>query len=255
MVEKVPLPNVEFLGPKDVLIAVKACAVHWVDILMMMGQYQHQPELPYVPGMEFAGDVAWTGSNVKKVREGDRVSVDIFSAGPRSYAKAYQDGGFSSFAVVPEVAATEIPEMFNYCESATFSGAIETSHHALFACGKVKKGEVVLIQGATGASGLAAVQLCAAMGALVIATGGNDDKLDIVKQVGGQSVLATYNYNTLDPNAKTSLRETVKNATGGDGADVVFDTVGGTASEELMRCCNFGARFLVVVSEGEVKRG
>merc|ERR1740115_641048 len=104
---------------------------------MMSGQYQHQPEPPYTPGMEYAGEVAWRGADVQHVKEGDRVFTDIFNAGPRSYDLKYQQhGGFASFSLAPGAAIRHIPNAdWSFDQACNFGGAYETAYHALIHCG------------------------------------------------------------------------------------------------------------------------
>jgi len=213
---------------------------------MMAGQYQQQPTVPYTPGMEYSGDVLWAGADVTSVGVGDRVYVDIFNAGPRSYDPRYQNGGFASFAVAPHTAVRQVPETFTYDEAATFCGAYETSWHCLFKCAKLQAGETVLIHGATGGTGSAAVQLAAAAGAKIIITGGCDDKLATVRAgLGGDSIIASVNYRK-GGGEQGGFKEAVREATNGKGVDVVFDSVGGSVSLESLRCIKFGGRFLIV---------
>ena len=179
-----------------VVVRVRSAAVHWVDLLMLAGQYQHAPPLPYTPGMEYAGDVVAVGQAVTSCSVGDRVSVDIFGAGPRSYGDYQTEGGWSTYSVAPASAVSPVPCGMTYDEAATFVGAMETAHHALVRCADVQPGETVLVHGATGGTGLAAVQICSALGANVIATGGGDDKLATVasQAYGAGKVIATHNY-------------------------------------------------------------
>ena len=243
--EPMQKPEVSDLPSDALVLEVSSSAVHWVDLLMMMGQYQQAPPLPYTPGMEYSGIVVDKGTDVKKVNCGDRVYVDIFNAGPRSYGKYQAWGGCATYSVAPEAAVTPVPKEFDMHQAATYCGAYETAHHALVKCGKVKAGETVLIHGATGGGGMAATQICSALGANIIATGGSDEKLDIVKtQVFGKgTILGCYNYNKKD----SSLREVVNALTAKGGVSVVFDTVGGSKLiQESLRCLKFGGRYCVV---------
>jgi NADPH2:quinone reductase len=128
--EPQPPIDVSALSANDVVIAVRSSAAHWVDMLMMSGQYQHQPEPPYTPGMEYAGEIAWRGADVTHVKEGDRVMIDGFKAGARSYDKRYQkNGGFSSFAVAPSAAARHFPSPeWTFDQAANYQGAYETAY-------------------------------------------------------------------------------------------------------------------------------
>jgi len=255
-------PDTSTLGPRDVIINVKSAAVGWVDLLMSSGQYQHMPPLPYTPGLEYSGEIVWTGKDIndRQAKVGDRVLVDGFLAGPRSPGEYQQYGGFASYAVAPIEAIRTIPDGFSFDQACNLLGSYETAYHCLIACGQLQKGETVLIHGASGATGLAAVHIAKIMGATVIATGRSDEKLSIVKEQGADHVI-----NCRAPDGEKGVkqfRQEVKALTGGRGVDVVYDGVGGDISLESMRCVTFGARFLVVgwastpfVAKGKGQRG
>ena len=222
-------PNTASLDDDAVVIKVHSAAVHWVDLLMLAGQYQHAPPPPYSPGMEYSGEIAWTGPNAS-IGVGEAVYVDIFSAGPRSYGNYQKYGGMATYAVAPASAVHKVPAQLSMAEASSFCGAYETAHHGLVHSGSVKRGETVLVHGATGATGLAAVQICSALGADVIATGSCDEKLEVVRQVGARGdgkIIATHNYRSDE-----SLRECVKGAAPDGVVDMVYDTVGGNALSE-----------------------
>jgi len=258
-VEPMAFPDTAQLGPNDVVVAVRSAAVHWVDLLMLAGQYQQAPPLPYTPGMEYAGEIAWAGADARAAgrNEGDAVFADIFNTGPRSYGKYAASGGCATWAVAPAEALHAAPPGFSLDQAATFCGAYETAHHALGPlCADVRAGETVLVHGATGATGLAAVQIASALGAHCVVTGGSGDKLDVVRAVGCRgagAVLGAHDYRAAaaaeaEAGARpgTALREAVK-AAAPDGVDVVYDTVGGAAlSETSLRCLKFGGRYAVV---------
>ncbi len=228
-------PDTATLGPRDVIIAIKSAQVGWVDLLMTSGQYQHMPKPPYCPGLEYAGVVAHVGPDAKDVKVGDSVLVDGFLAGPRSIGSYQAWGGFASYAVAPAEAVKPIPGGLSFDQACNLLGNYETAVHCLVTRGKLQAGETVLIHGASGATGLAAVHVAKLMGAKVIATGRSKEKLAIVKEQGADHVIGT-----------TNLRDDVKALTGGQGVDVVYDGVGGPISAESMRCVKFGARFLIV---------
>jgi NADPH:quinone reductase len=224
-----------------------------VDLIMSSGQYQHVPTPPYTPGLEYAGTVAARGAAVKDLADGDAVFVDGFVAGPRSVGDYQASGGFATWAVVPQEALKRIPAGLSFDQAATLLGAYETAIHCLVGRGKLRAGETVLILGASGATGLAAVHVAKLLGAKVIATGRSEEKLAVVKAQGADHVL-----NTRDG----KFRDEVKALTGGEGVDVVYDGVGGDLSLEAMRCVKFGARFLIVgwastpfVAKGKGQRG
>jgi NADPH2:quinone reductase len=247
-------PGTAALGAHDVVIAIRAASVGWVDLLMTSGQYQHMPKPPYTPGLEYAGEVTWAGAQVTAVRPGDRVLVDGFKAGPRSLGDYQAYGGFASFAVAPEDAVLPIPGGLSFDQAANLLGNYETAYHCLFTRGRLKAGESVLIHGASGSTGLAAVHLAKLVGATVIATGRSDEKLAAVKAQGADHVV-----NVKDPatGGIRRFRDDVRALTGGAGVDVVYDGVGGEISLESLRCVTFGARFLIVgwASTPDVARG
>ncbi|MEM9071326.1 MAG: NADPH:quinone oxidoreductase family protein [Myxococcota bacterium] len=228
------------LEPTDVLIRVRAAQVNWVDLLMMSGQYQHMPDPPYCPGMEFAGDVVATGSDAS-IEVGARVIADGFRTGPRSKGEHRKWGGFATYAIAPSNAVFPLPEDYSYAEGASFYGGFETAYHCLVHRGQLQAGETVLIHGASGTTGLAAVKLAKRIGATVIATGRSADKLEAVKTHG-----ADHGIVTTDSNGVRRFRDEVKALTDGKGVDVVYDPVGGDISLESLRCVRFGARFLIV---------
>ncbi len=228
-------PDPATLGPRDVIIEVASAAVGWVDLLMASGQYQHVPQPPYTPGLEYAGTVAWAGAETA-LAIGARVLVDPFLAGPRSSGDYRSYGGFASYAVAPRDAVHAIPGALSFDQACNLLGNYETAYHCLIARGRLAAGETVLIHGASGSVGLAAVHVAKLVGATVIATGRSADKLAIVKAQGADHVI----------DASASLRDEVKRLTGGRGVDVVYDGVGGPISAESLRCVRFGARYLIV---------
>jgi NADPH2:quinone reductase len=256
--EPMARPEPSLLAPGDVLITVKSAAVGWVYLLMSSGQYQHVPSPPYTPGLEYAGEVCAVGAGVKDLAEGEKVLVDGFVAGPRSLGDYQASGGFASWAVVPREAVRRIPGGLSFDQAASLLGSYETAIHCLVARGRVQPGETVLILGASGATGLAAVQVAKLLGARVIATGRSDEKLAVVKTLGADHVL-----NTRGPDGGVRrFRDEVKALTGGEGVHVVYDGVGGELSLEALKCVRFGARFLIVgwastpfVAKGKGQRG
>lgn len=232
------MPETGKLASNDVVVAVKSASLGWVDLLMTSGQYQHMPPLPYTPGLEYSGEVVWTGDQVTQHKVGDRVLVDGFQAGPRSPGDYQQYGGFANFAVAPEQALLAIPEGLSFDQACNLLGSYETAYYCLLTCGQLLAGETVLIHGASGATGLAAVHIAKMMGATVIATGRNDKKLALVKEQGADHVINCKH--------EPRFRQQVKDLTAGKGVDVVYDAVGGDISLESMRCVKFGARFLIV---------
>jgi NADPH2:quinone reductase len=245
-VEAMDAPRPADLKADEVIIAIRSTAVGWVDLIMTSGQYQHAPRLPYSPGLEYAGDIVWAGGEVtsEQARVGDRVFVDCFSVGPRTSGAYQSAGGYASYAVVPGHAVRQIPEAFSYDEACNFAGNYETAYHCVVARGQLKAGETILIHGASGSTGLAAVQIAKCLGAQVIATGRSMDKLEVVKAQGADHIICLRK-----PDGEAGIRrfrDDVKALTGGKGVDVVYDGVGGAVSLESLRCVRFGARFLIV---------
>ncbi len=235
--EPMAAPDPATLGPRDVVIAVATAQVNWVDLIMASGQYQHVPTPPYCPGLEYAGTVAWIGPEVTTVAVGDAVMNDGFLSGPRSLGAYQRWGGFASYAVAPAEAVLPIPDGLSAEAACCLLGNYETAYHCLVTRGRLQPGETVMIHGAAGATGLAAVHLAKLIGATVIATGRSATKLAAVKAQGADHVVVA---------GEERLRDQIKALTGGRGVDVVYDGVGGDLSVESLRCVRFGARYLIV---------
>jgi NADPH2:quinone reductase len=222
---------------------------------MTSGQYQHMPKPPYTPGLEYAGTVEWLGDEARgAIAVGDAVLIDPFLAGPRSLGAYQQWGGFASYAVAPAEAVLRVPGALSFDQACNLLGNYETAYHCLVARGRMAAGETVLIHGASGSTGLAAVQVAKLLGATVIASGRSAAKLDVVKAQGADHVLVVTDFER--------MRDDVKALTGGRGVDVVYDGVGGDISAASLRCMKFGGRFLIVgwaatpgVSRGKGQRG
>jgi len=251
-------PDPAVLEPDDVVLRVRSCAVGWVDLIMSSGQYQHMAPPPYTPGLEFAGEVAWVGSGVASLKIGDRVLADGFSTGPRSHGRHQRWGGCATWAVIPEHAALSLSPRLSYDQAVNLLGNFETAMHVLDVRAQVQAGEWVLVLGATGSTGLAAVQLAKMRGALVIAAGRSPEKLAEVKAHGADHVLQT----DAASGGLAGMRGAVKALTGGKGVHVVWDGVGGDISVQALRCMRFGGRFCIVgwaatpfVARGKGKRG
>ena len=225
--EEVDLPSP---GPHEVRVRLKACAVNFPDLLMIQGKYQFHPPLPFAPGGEAAGDVEDCGDSVTQFKEGDPVIVSM------------RYGGFSEAVVVPENDTRKMPSGMNYAQAASYQTAYLTAYVALYRRGNLQAGEALLVHGATGGVGMAAVDLGKYFGAQVIATGGTDKKLDVVLGRGADAVI---NYSQSD-GSLGGFREEVKSLTGGLGADVIYDPVGGDVFDESMRCINWGGRILTI---------
>ena len=260
--EEMAPPDPATLAPTDLIVAVKAASVAFIDLLMLSGQYQHVPPLPFTPGTEYAGEVVWTGPGVDpaKAKLGDPVMSDFMVVGPRSLGDYQQHGGWASYAVASQDGVHRIPAGFSFEQSCNLLLNYETAHYALVTRAKVQPGETVLINSASGATGMAAVQVAKLLGATVIATGRSDTKLAGVRSFGADHVINTATQD--GASGVPRFRDDVKALTGGSGAHVVYDTVGGDVSLESMRSLRFGGRMVIVgwaantkVARGGGKRG
>ena len=224
--KEISLPRI---SSKQVLLKVKAASVNFPDLLMSQGKYQHKPELPFVLGMEGAGTVEEIGSEVSKFKVGDEVSFG-----------SWGNGAFSDYVIVPEDGPQLKSTSLSFEEAASFQTAYLTAYVSLVRRGNLVKGENLLVHGATGGVGMAAVQLGHKMGAKVIATGTSEDKLKNTLDWGASHYLLTHKEESV------SFREEVKELTEGKGADVIYDPVGGDVFDESIRCINWGGRILIV---------
>jgi len=222
----------------QVRVAIRAAGINFPDILMAAGDYQLKPELPFTPGMEAAGDVIEIGDGVSDVAAGDR----RVTVGDRVIVRM-RHGAYADEAVVTPSQLTPLPTAFDYAEGATFLAAHGTAYHALVDRGQVKAGEILLVHGAGGGVGLAAVEMGKMLGATVIAAASSDQKL-AVAQARGADHLVLY--------ATEPFRDAVKRITDGRGVDVVFDPVGGEIFENSLRCIAWGARLLVIGFTGGI---
>lgn len=222
VVEEVAPPP---LGKADVRIAVCAAGVNFPDVLMITGKYQMRPEFPFSPGLEVAGEVIEVGEGAAGITAGQRVMATL------------PHGGFAEEAVVPAQSVYAIPDGMDYPAAAGFSITYGTAHHALIGRAKLQAGENLLVLGAAGGVGLAAVEVGALLGAHVIGAVGADAKAAVVRDHGAEAVI---NYSS------ESIRDRVKDLSGGSGADVVFDPVGGEATTESVRALAWRGRLLVI---------
>jgi len=231
VVEEVPSPRP---GADEVVVDVKAAGVNFPDVLMIQGKYQIKPSLPFTPGVELAGIVKEAGSGVTHVQPGDAVVANVVF------------GAFAEECVVPAARLVPLPRGVDFATAAGFTVAYGTAWHALKDRGQLKPGETLLVLGAAGGVGLAAVALGAAMGARVIAAASSDDKLAVCRAHGANE---TINYATQD------LREQLRRLVGEKGVDVVYDPVGGALSEPALRSVGWRGRFLVIgFAGGEIPR-
>ncbi|MBP7670059.1 MAG: NADPH:quinone oxidoreductase family protein [Ferrovibrio sp.] len=220
--EDLALPE---LGLRHVRIRVHAAGLNFPDTLMIAGKYQFKPSFPFAPGMECAGVVEAVGEKVRDLKPGDRV---LATTG---------HGAFAEAVVTEDRNVFKIPDSMSYEVAAGFPITYGTTYHALVDRGRLKKGEVLLVHGAAGGVGLNAVELGRELGATVIGTVGSDEKAAIVKEYGAAHVI---NY------SKESIKDRVKELTGGNGADVIYDAVGGDAFDQSLRCINWDGRLLVI---------
>jgi NADPH2:quinone reductase len=218
------------LQPGEVRVAIHAAGINFPDILMAAGEYQLKPELPFTPGVEAAGEVIEI-DGAAGVAVGDRVIIKM------------RHGAYADEAVVAPSQLVPLPSTFDYAEGATFLAAHGTAYHALIDRGQILSGEVLLVHGAGGGVGLAAVEMGKFLGATVIAAASSEEKL-AVAQARGADHLVLY--------GREPFREVVKRITDGRGADVVFDPVGGEIFENSLRCMAWGARILVIGFTGGI---
>jgi NADPH2:quinone reductase len=221
-------------GTGQIVLDIEACAVNFPDVLMIQDMYQFKPPLPFSPGAEVAGVVSAIGEGVEGVQVGDRV---LASPG---------FGGLAEKVAIPARSLIPVPDSIDSVHASSFLYAYGTSHYALKDRANLQPGETLLVLGAAGGVGLAAVELGAAMGATVIAAASTDEKLEICREHGAAM---TINYSTED------LKARVRELTGGVGADVVYDPVGGKYSEPALRATAWEGRFLVIgFAAGEIPK-
>src|ERR1700676_2064034 len=218
------------LAPGEVRVSVHAAGINFPDILMAAGEYQLKPDLPFTPGVEAAGEVTEV-NGASGVAVGDRVIVKM------------RHGAYADEVVVTPAQLIPLPSTFDYAEGATFLAAHGTAYHALIDRGQVRPGEVLLVHGAGGGVGLAAVEMGKLLGATVIAAASSEEKLAVARARGADHGVL-YGH---EP-----FRDAVKRMTCGRGADVVFDPVGGEIFENSLRCMAWGARILVIGFTGGI---
>ncbi|MFO0316291.1 MAG: NADPH:quinone oxidoreductase family protein, partial [Hyphomonadaceae bacterium] len=220
------LADIAVQEPKsgEVLIAIRATSVNFPDILMCQGKYQFKPDPPFVPGLDCAGEIVALGDGVTDWAIGDEVV-----GGARM-------GGFAEFVVLSAAAIQKKPPNLSWEEAAAYQAAYLTAYVALVRRANLQAGETLLVHGAAGGVGLAAVQLGLQMGARVIATSASPTKLQALRDLGVEHTLLVQD----------GFREAVKALSGGRGADVVFDPVGGDVFDESVRCMAFDGRLLVI---------
>ncbi len=208
----------------EVLVRVRAAGVNFPDLLITQGQYQLKLAPPFIPGMELAGEIAALGAGVTGWAVGEAVT-----GGNRQ-------GAFAEYAIVPAEGLRRKPQAMGFSEASAYQAAYLTAHVALVRRANLQPGETLLVHGASGGVGLAAVDVGRLLGATVIATSASDDKLAAILAYG-----ATHGLNV-----NAGFRQAVKDLTDGRGADVIFDPVGGDVFDESTRCIAFDGRLLVI---------
>ncbi len=212
-------------GAGEVQVRIRARGVQYVDVLMLAGKYQFRPEPPFVPGNEGAGEVVAVGSGVSQFKLGDRIM------------SRHRLGAFAQLGNARAENCNPVPDGMDIEAAAVFSGAYHTAYHALLQRGRLKAGEWVLIHGAAGGIGIAAIQVAKLFGASVIATASTDEKRAACLEEGADYAIDYRN----------GFRDKVKELTGAhDGVDIVYDPIGANVTDESLRCMAFGGRLLVL---------
>jgi len=211
-------------GAGEVLLRARAWGVNFVDALMCRGGYQLKPDPPFTPGLEAAGEIVAIGPDVSDWQIGDRA------------ISQHRPGAFQELHRLPAAALWRAPAAMDFAEAAAFRSGAMTAYHALVDRGRLVEGETVLIHGAAGGVGMAAVQLAKALGARVIATGANPAKLAAVSAAGADHALSSA----------PGFRDQVKALTDGAGVDLVYDPVGGDVFDESVRCLAWEGRIIVI---------
>ncbi len=210
---------------QEVLVKIEAASLNFPDLLIVQNKYQMKPPLPFVPGSEYAGTVEAVGEGVAHLKVGQRVAC------------LSGTGGFATHAIAPGALCMPLPPGFPAVDAAAFIMIYATSWHALIDRAQLKSGETVLVLGAAGGVGTAAIQIAKAAGARVIAAASTDDKCALCKSIGAD---ATINY------SQENLRDSIKTLTDGKGPDVIYDPVGGDFAEPAFRSIAWRGRYLVV---------
>ena len=209
----------------EVLVEIRAASLNFPDLLIVQNKYQIKPPLPFVPGSEFAGVVQAVGDGVTHLQVGQNVAC------------LSGTGGFATHTIAPAARCIPLPDGFGHVDAAAFIMTYATSYHALLDRGQLQAGETVLVLGAAGGVGTAAIQIAKAKGARVIAAASTDEKCDVCLKLGADAVI---NYGVED------LRDAAKSLTDGRGPDVIYDPVGGALAEPAFRSIAWRGRYLVV---------
>jgi NADPH2:quinone reductase len=212
-------------GAGEALVNIKAAGINFPDVLVIAGSYQVKIPPPFVPGNEAAGIVEAVGEGVSRLKPGDRVIATP------------SGGAFADKCVVAEKLCLPLPDALSFEQGAGFTVTYATTYHAFRQCTELKAGETVLVLGAAGGVGSTAVEIAKALGARVIAAASTEEKLQFAREAGADE---TINY------AEVSLRDAVKELTGGKGVDVVYDPVGGELAQMALRSLAWHGRYLVI---------
>jgi NADPH2:quinone reductase len=226
----VPSPKA---GPAQIVVSVKACGVNFPDVLIIENKYQFKPPLPFAPGAEIAGVVKETGEGVTRFKPGDRV---IASVG---------NGGMQEEVLIDPNRCIPMPDSMDFDVAAGLILTYGTSHYALKDRAKLQAGETLVVLGAAGGVGLAAVELGKVMGARVVAGASSQEKVDLAKKHGADDGFV-YPSGKLTRDQQKEFSEQIKTATSGKGADVLYDPVGGDYAEPAVRAMNWEGRYLVI---------
>lgn len=229
-------------GKGQVVVSVKACGVNFPDALVIQDKYQFKPALPFAPGGEIAGIVKEAGDSVTWPGTGDRVIASIGT------------GGFAEEALADAARCIAMPHTLDFAVASAFVIAYGTAWHALKDRAALRESETLVVLGAAGGTGLAAVEIGRAMGARVIAGASAEDKLALARAHGAADGFV-YPAGQLSKDQQKALSEDIKRLTGGKGADVLFDPVGGDYAEPALRAMNWSGRYLVIgFAAGEIPR-
>jgi NADPH:quinone reductase-like Zn-dependent oxidoreductase len=220
-------------GPGDLLVRVRACAINYPDVLIIEDKYQFRPPRPFAPGGEVAGEVLAVGDGVADWRPGDRLVAVI------------GHGGLAEVVTVPARTAYRLPDNRSFEDGAALLLTYATSIHALYDRGRLQAGETLLILGAAGGVGLAAIELGKARGARVIAAVSSEEKAAAAREAGADETIV-YPRGPFDRDGQKALSELFKGAVGPNGADVIYDPVGGDYAEPALRAIAWEGRYLVV---------
>lgn len=221
-------------GPGEILVAVKACSVNFPDVLVIEDKYQFKPQRPFAPGNDIAGVVEAVGEGVTEWKVGDRI---LGSAGGH--------GGMAEKAVMPASRAYALPDAHSFAEGSSLLMTYGTTIHALLDRGDIAAGQTMLVLGAAGGVGMSAVELGVALGMRVVAGVSSEEKAEAVKKIGAAEAVV-YPRAPLDRDQQKALSEAFKAAVGPNGADVIYDIIGGDYADPAIRCIAWEGRYLVI---------